>query len=377
MNPGHRFGVWALGAALVLACAAPAPPAAPAPATVAAPPVAPAPATAAAAAVSTPGAATPAPAMVTVRIGIVGSAADAGVFIAQERGYFHEEGIDLETTRFQALQQQVPLLGTGQLDIGGGGVNAGLLNAVAQEVPLRIVADKGSMLAGFRWQGFVVRQDVIDSGSFAGCASFRGMRVANAADGNSAQIVLERLLGECGLSLADIELVVMGYPDMPVAFRNGAIEASHMLEPGITRGAREGLYTLFRGSEEIYPGQQNAVLLYGPPFMAERREAAQRFMVAYVRGLRAHWEAFTRGTDKAEILDILNRSTGVNDRALIEQMAPTAFNPDGYVQTQTLADDIEWWVARGYARTRVDVAQVVDNSFVDYAIARLGRYTPR
>jgi len=36
-----------------------------------------------------------------------------------------------------------------------------------------------------------------------------------------------------------------------------------------------------------------------------------------------------------------------------------------------------WWVNAGQVRTRVDPAQVVDNSFVDYAIDRLGRYTPR
>ena len=43
----------------------------------------------------------------------------------------------------------------------------------------------------------------------------------------------------------------------------------------------------------------------------------------------------------------------------------------------TLAQDVDWWLARGYVKTRVDVAQVVDDSFVDYAIERLGRYTPR
>ena len=100
-------------------------------------------------------------------------------------------------------------------------------------------------------------------------------------------------------------------------------------------------------------------------------------MVAYVRALRDHWDAFTRGVNKAEVIDILSRSTGATDRALLQQMGATGLNPDGYVQTQTLADYVEWWVTRGYARSRVDVAQMVDNSFVDYAIARLGRHTSR
>jgi hypothetical protein len=36
---------------------------------------------------------------------------------------------------------------------------------------------------------------------------------------------------------------------------------------------------------------------------------------------------------------------------------------------------MEWWINHGYVQGRLDPAQVVDNSFVDDAVARLGRYT--
>jgi NitT/TauT family transport system substrate-binding protein len=311
---------------------------------------------------------------VTVRVGLVGSAADAGFLIAQEKGYFREEGLQLDLTQFQALQQQIPLLGSGQLDVGGGGNNAGLLNAVAQDVPVKVVADKGSSVPGFRWQGFMVRKDLVDSGAFRGCESFRGLRVANAADGNSAHIQLERMLAECGLALSDIELIVMGFPDMPAAFRNAAIDAAYLLEPYITRVTSDGLAVLYKSSDEFYPNQQSSVLLYGPQFIANQRPAAERFMVAYVRGLRDHWEAFSKGVGKAEVIDILARTTSLKDAALIEKMAATGLNPDGYVDLPSLSSDTDWWVAHGYVKTRVDNSQLVDNSFVDYAIQRLGRY---
>jgi ABC-type nitrate/sulfonate/bicarbonate transport system substrate-binding protein len=198
--------------------------------------------------------------------------------------------------------------------------------------------------------------------------------VANAADGNSGYIQLERLLGECGLGLSDVEPVIMGYPDMLVAFRNGAIDASHMLEPNITRGVADGLFALYKSGDEIYPGQQAAVLVYAPSFIANQREAGQRFMVAYIKALRDHWDAFTRGVNKAEIIDVLARTTVVKDPALLERIGPPGLNPDGYINMQAWAEDIEWWIRYGYVRTRVDPAQVVDHSFVDYAIERLGRY---
>src|SRR5215207_8810271 len=55
---------------------------------------------------------------VTVRAGVVGSTSDAGIYISMEKGYFREQGIEVELSMFQAAQQMISLLGTGQLDIG-------------------------------------------------------------------------------------------------------------------------------------------------------------------------------------------------------------------------------------------------------------------
>src|SRR5947209_4594274 len=120
---------------------------------------------------------------VTVRVGVVGSTSDAGIYIGMEKGYFREQGIEIELSNFQAAQQMIPLLGTGQLDIGGGATSAGLINAVALEIPIRIVADKGSTPTGFGYQGIVLRNEL--AGSFAGCPSFKGLRVGTAAITNS------------------------------------------------------------------------------------------------------------------------------------------------------------------------------------------------
>src|SRR5262249_39691052 len=155
---------------------------------------------------------------------------------------------------------------------------------------------------------------------------------------------------------------IMGNPDMPAAFRNGAIEASRMLEPGLSRGLQEDLFSIYKRGDEIYPNQQIAVLLYSPQFISAGRAAAQRFMVAYVQGLRDHWDAFTRGVDKAEIVDILTRTTAVKDPALFEQMVPPGLNPDGYINLRTFAADVDWWADHGYVQTRIDPALVVDNS---------------
>src|ERR687885_649031 len=55
-------------------------------------------------------------------------------------------------------------LAAGQLDVGGGAPSAGLGNALARGLNLKIVADKGSTPPGFGYAGVVIRKDLWDSG---------------------------------------------------------------------------------------------------------------------------------------------------------------------------------------------------------------------
>ena len=95
-----------------------------------------------------------------------------------------------------------------------------------------------------------------------------------------------------------------------------------MTEPNLTRGVADGLFSLYKRTDEIYPNQQIAVLMYSPPFITQRREVGQRFMLAYLQGVRDYWNAFARGQNKAEVIDILTRWTTLKDAALYERMAP-------------------------------------------------------
>jgi hypothetical protein len=39
----------------------------------------------------------------------------------------------------------------------------------------------------------------------------------------------------------------------------------------------------------------------------------------------------------------------------------------------SMAEDQDLWLAQGRQETRVDLGEVVDHSFADYAVAQLGR----
>src|SRR5215217_8419557 len=117
------------------------------------PPAGPSPASAGAAA------ATSSPPTVTVKVGTVpGAISNAGRFVAIERGYFLEEGIDFEEVAFDTSAKMLPALAAGQIDVGIGGSSAGLFNAIAQGIPLKIVLDSTSAYPGDSAGGLLVRK---------------------------------------------------------------------------------------------------------------------------------------------------------------------------------------------------------------------------
>jgi NitT/TauT family transport system substrate-binding protein len=121
---------------------------------------------------------------------------DAGVYVAQEQGYFAEAGVVAEDTTIDA-STTIQALATGQLDVGGGAVSAGFFNAFGRGAIVRIVADKGSLPPGHGYQGLIVRQDLYAGGQLRQPADLRGRRVALTARGITTEIAVARVAERC------------------------------------------------------------------------------------------------------------------------------------------------------------------------------------
>jgi ABC-type nitrate/sulfonate/bicarbonate transport system substrate-binding protein len=389
MRYATRIG-WASLLVVLLACqpASPsAPPAAPAAGAkpAAAPTVAakssPAPAAAAAspAAAARPGAGampTPLSPPVTVKAGVLSSVSDSGLYIGLERGYYRELGIDLQPETISDPNAISTLVGTNQLEVGGFGVNANPFQAAARGVAMKMVADKGSFRVGFGYAALIGRQDLMDSGQLRSAADLRGRTISKLAPCDSSDPWFERVFQRGGLTREDVELTLMPFPDMNAALANRAVEVAWQLEPLITLAVERGIATRFISGEDVYPNQQVAALFYSPDFAA-RTDAAQRFMIAYVRSLRDYNDAFGKGQGRAEVAQILAKHTPVKDLALYEKMTPAGLHPDGRLNVQGIRDDLALFGRLGCITSELaEVSRVVDESFVENAVAVLGPYQP-
>jgi NitT/TauT family transport system substrate-binding protein len=314
-----------------------------------------------------------------VKVGTTNVASDVAVFIAVEKGYFRDEGLDVTTTPFASAAKMIAPLGTGELDVGGGTVAAGLYNAVERGINIKIVGDKASVAEGYEYSTLLVRKDLVDSGRYKALADLKGMTIAAAAQGAGSESAINEAVKKGGLKFADVNVVYMGFPEMLAAFKNKGIDACITNEPTVTRAIQGGFAV--RGSKDtIYPGQQTAVVLFSDEFI-KQRAVAQKFMNAYIRALRDYNDALKdgrlAGPGADGIIAILNEYTNIKDPAAYRTMTPFAANPDGRVNAASLKNDYEFFRERNLVSGRISVDQVVDNSFADEAVRKLGKYQPR
>jgi NitT/TauT family transport system substrate-binding protein len=315
-----------------------------------------------------------------VRVGIASTVSDGAILIADRMGYFHDEGLTIKITPFTSGANMVAPLGAGQLDAGGGSAAAGLYNAVARGIKLRIVADKASSLPGYPVNRLVVLKSYVDSGRFKTLADLKGMKIGTNAPGVAAQVTLDAALQRGGLTRADIETTDMPMPDYVPALLNKAIDGAMATEPHGTLAIRDGSAVAVVGDDELIPGHQIANLLYSEDFATKRPDDARKFMRAYLRALRFYNGALKNGRmagrNADEVIKILTETTPIKDPEIFRIIIPNGVDPNGAINVPSLKLDFDNYKAAGLIKGDVTVEQVVDRSFVDWAVQQLGPYQP-
>src|SRR5262245_11683747 len=172
-------------------------------------------------------------------------------YVAIERGYLREEGIELEEVPSTTSAQMLPALAAGQIDMGLGGPTSGLFNAIAQGIPVRMALNMWTAYPGDRAGGLIVRQDLADSGQVRDSGDLAGLRIAITAKGHATQFALYKGLRQGGLLLEDVETTELSYPDMNVALGNGNVDGAITIEPYATQAVVKGIAARLKPWSEL------------------------------------------------------------------------------------------------------------------------------
>jgi NitT/TauT family transport system substrate-binding protein len=317
-----------------------------------------------------------------VSLGLVNTISDAGFFVADAKGYFKAEGIEVTFQRFPSASGMISSLASGDLDVGSGAVSAGHYNANDRQIPLKFVADKSRNEADMSFQSIIVRKALIDEGKFKSFADLKGCKFAIPAPASvGEQSILNEALKRASLGWNDCERAFLGINEQVVAFKNGALDASITSEPLISIMEKQGFTHRFATVGSFYPNQQAAVVCYGAPFLGKRPEVGRRFIKAYIKGVRDYNDVLKdgrmAGPGADEVVDTIAHYSVTKDKDLIKSVIPAALHPDGEINVEALGKDLEFARAIGLVKGNVAAADVVDMSFAKAAVAELGPYKKR
>ena len=305
-----------------------------------------------------------------VTAGIVNSLSDTILLVADAKGYFEDEGLQVTLTPYDSAAKMIPLLGAGRLDVGAGAPSAGLYNAVASDINLTIVADKGQLVQKYDYMPVLVRKDLVDSGKVKTVADLKGLTVAEPAEGTATASTLNSVLESGGLAYDDVKHTFIGFPDQVAAFANGSIDAATTTEPAASKIIAEGTAVRFADSTEVYDNQQLAVALYSSDFAEKRTAVAQCFMNAYVRAAHEYAAAVEGGTWTGEGVDevvkIVSDKIGLPAEA-ITKTVPSYVSPNAQVNADSLKKDYAFFQDQGLITGDVQIDKLIDNSFVEKA----------
>jgi NitT/TauT family transport system substrate-binding protein len=311
-----------------------------------------------------------------VKVGLLMINADAGVFVAQEKNYFREQGLAVEITYFSSSGgPQMAALTTGELDVGSGSISPGIYNSVAAGINMRVVASKSRV--GPRGSAkYVVRRGLVEPGKPFLLKDLKGKVIALNSAGGSSRLYMDGLLRKAGLRESDVIVRVLPFNDMVGALSQGGVDVAFLVQPFITIADEKGIGVGIADLWDLFPGHMTNNLFYSNAFIRSRPTLAEKFMTAFLKGQRYFYDAIVKKKESLDsVVDIVAKYSRTGDRKVLRLgLSVTELTPNGEMDLKEIQDDQDWYFQKGLVKTKIDVNQMVDLRFLNSAVKSLGIY---
>ncbi|RMF79013.1 MAG: hypothetical protein D6737_12925, partial [Chloroflexi bacterium] len=307
----------------------------------------------------------------TIRMGYIPILAFAPYFVAKDKGYFEDLGLDVELELFRSGDPMIAPLSLGQLDVGGGEIGPALINAVNAGLDVRVVGGHSSQPPGFGAVPLIVRDDLVESGEVTSVADLAGKRLAINIERGVAEYLLNSALSQFGLSIDDVEIVAIPFPEMPAALANDAIDGAILPHPLAGQPLASGEGVVLMNGDEVANNPQNGVIYFGKRMLEEEnREVAVRFLMAFLMAARdmQDGEDYTF-RDDPEIVSTIAAWTGVPEAAVQNGVAYYV-QPNGQINRDSFIDIMTYHVTHGYTETDevLELDQIIVDDFLNEAL---------
>lgn len=294
--------------------------------------------------------------------------------LAADKGYFKDEGIDLEVKKnTSSAVTQMPLVARGDLDVTNMVAGPALFNQKKEGFDVVIIASMSETHPGWHDGDWImVRQDLWDSGAIRRIEDMKGHAVDGATEGSPIDFLMNAALMKAGLTHADVTYSTRLHTgsDMVTAFRNKAVDVLPTIEPIAAEMVEAGLAHRLASDQDITPWIQNTYFVSSQSFVRAHRAAVVGFLKAYLRAAR---EIVAQGPNwTPDYVDVLTRWSGIPADILRKVPGVPYYGQLGTIDIDSLARQEELWMKLGLVTERVEPTSIVDSSAIDAARSALG-----
>jgi len=297
----------------------------------------------------------------TVRVISLPYLSNGPFFIAQEEGFFEEQGVTIEFVEMARSSEAIPALEQGEVDVVGGSLSAGLFNAIIRGANIKLVADKGrNGSSGCAASTLMASNSFLVAHPSKNPEDLAGAKIGVNPAGYTGYFT-ELYLNQGNLSLADIDLFKGKAAEYFNAISDGALDIMVASEPWPTRVMQAGYGTPWITANDIIPGASYAMVWYGPTLLEDNPDLGNRFMVAYLQGVAQ----FNQGkTDRN--LEILTKYSDL-EIELVRESCWVTINNDGMINTSDVMDFQEWALRNDLIDALVPEENFWDPRFIEFA----------
>ena len=309
----------------------------------------------------------------TLRIGLLHTLSPAPLYIAMERGYFRDEGLDAQFRFFEAAQPIAAAAVSGDIDVGITALTGGFFS-LAGRGTLKVIGGGLHEQKGYEGTAVLVSKKAYDAG-LTSVAKLGGHSFGITQFGSSFHYMVGRIAEQDGVDLKTITLrPLQTIGNMIAAVRTAQVDATMAIASQAKPLDASGEAKIIAWAGDLVPYQLTAVFA-SSRMVQDHADMLQRFARAYQRGVADYREAFLR-TD-AQGKPIYDAKTD----AVIPLVTKYVFTGDpdarakilegvGYysegaaLDAKDVAAQLRWFTAQGMVKGDTNPADVIDTRFL-------------
>jgi NitT/TauT family transport system substrate-binding protein len=290
---------------------------------------------------------------------------------AIEKGYFKDVGINVVTEDIDTSANMIALLAQNQLQVIEGGISAGYFNGVEKGLPIKVVMDRVSSPLG---HNLMLRPDLKDQ--ITQLKQLKGKVLASNGAGSVSTYEVGKMLESEGLAIGDVDVKIFPFTQMAIAFANKAIDAAIVIPPFTSLFLSKGQAVAFKDPDDLVDPRPLTISvdMVNTDWAQANQDLVRRYYTAYLRGVRDYCQAYHGGANRAELIEFALRSGTETRRELLTEYPWPARSPDGRVNIESVLDMQRWYTKNQFSNAQLPASRLVDTSYIDYAVQKLGPF---